>query len=386
MRGRYLFVTIESMARTFGTALAGRDNSLNAVRLILAAAVILAHSWTIGGYGETIFHWIGANSVNGFFALSGFLIAGSRLRHDFRHYITRRAQRIFPGFWVCLVVIALVFAPLGALLGGVSWNPGEALAYIRNNASLVIFDREVGQTLAASPEGANWNRSLWSLMHEFIAYIVCGVLLGVLWVRRNLALAAGIVVAVLPLAYVAVPDFDGPPHMINDSLRLLAFYFAGVLAYALRDRIRTSHAVAGVAAVTVLIAGFTSETALYTLTPIPLTYLLLHIGATWRTRIAAKEDASFGLYIYGYPVQQILGILGLGALVPVWAFAIVSMALTFPLAIASWRYVEKPAMGLRLTPAHIPEVATAVPTPAPKDVIAQHEWDHHVPTALLGGR
>lgn len=374
------------MARTIGTALAGRDNSLNAVRLVLAAAVILAHSWTIGGYGETIFHWIGANSVNGFFALSGFLIAGSRLRHDFRHYITRRAQRIFPGFWVCLVVIALVFAPLGALLSGVSWSPGDALAYIRNNASLVIFNREVGQTLTASPEGANWNRSLWSLMHEFIAYVVCGVLLGVLWVRRNLALAAGIVVAVLPLAYVAVPDLDGPAHMVNDSLRLLSFYFAGVLAYALRDRIHTSHTLAGAAAIIVLAAGFTSETLLYALTPIPLTYLLLHIGSTWRTQIAAKEDASFGIYIYGYPVQQVLAMLGLGALVPVWAFALVSMALTFPLAIASWRFVEKPAMGLRLVPTRVPEVSTAVPTPAPDGALSQREWDHHAPTALLGGR
>lgn len=374
------------MARTIGTALAGRDNSLNAVRLVLAAAVILAHSWTIGGYGETVFHWIGANSVNGFFALSGFLIAGSRLRHDFRHYITRRAQRIFPGFWVCLVLIALVFAPIGALLSGVSWDPGDSFAYVRNNASLIIFNREIGQTLAASPEGANWNRSLWSLMHEFIAYIVCGVLLGILWVRRNLALAAGAVVAVLPLAYVAVPDLDGPAHMINDSLRLLSFYFAGVLAYALRDRIRTSHTVAGLAAVTVLAAGFTSETLLYAATPIPLTYLLLHIGSTWRTQIAAKEDASFGLYIYGYPVQQLLAMLGLGALVPVWGFALVSMALTFPLALASWRYVEKPAMGLRLAPTRASETRTAAPTPTHGAATAQREWDHHASTTLTVGR
>ena len=374
------------MARTIGSALVGRDNSLKAVRLALAAAVILAHSWTIGGYGDTIFHWIGANSVNGFFALSGFLIAGSRLRHDFRHYITRRAQRIFPGFWVCLVVIALFFAPIGALLSGVGWDPGDSLAYIRNNASLVIVNREIGQTLAASPEGANWNRSLWSLMHEFIAYIVCGVLLGVLWVRRNLALAAGIVVAVLPLAYVAVPDLDGPAHMINDSLRLLSFYFAGVLAYALRDRIRTSHTVAGIAAVAVLAAGFTSETLLYAATPIPLTYLLLHIGSTWRTQIAAEEDASFGLYIYGYPVQQLLAMLGLGTLVPVWGFALASMALAFPLALASWRYVEKPAMGLRLARGRVPWADTAVPAPARDEALTQREWDHHASATLTIGR
>ena len=372
------------MPRTLGTALAGRDNSLGAVRLVLAALVILAHSWTIGGYGDSMFRWIGANSVNAFFALSGFLIAGSRLRNDFGPYLLRRAQRIFPGFWVCLVLIAFAFAPIGGMISGTGWDPGEAFGYVRDNASLVINSRNVGDTLAGSPEGANWNRSLWSLMHEFIAYLLCGALLGIAWVRRNLALAAAVAVVALPVAAVTVPDFDGPAHMINDGLRLLSFYSAGVLAYALRDRLRPSHVLAGAAAVFVLAAGFSSETVLYTLTPVPLTYLLLHIGATWRTRIAAEEDVSFGLYIYGYPVQQVLGMAGLGTLLPVWGFALVSLALTFPLARFSWRFIEKPAMQLRLTRPRPPQ-DTATPTPTP-GVGPERGWHEHTPAPMLISR
>lgn len=373
------------MARTIGTALAGRDNSLNAVRLGLAAAVILAHSWTIGGYGDSALRWIGANSVNGFFALSGFLIAGSRLRHEFWPYLTRRAQRIFPGFWVCLIVIGFVFAPLGALISGHGWHPFESLSYIRDNASLVIVTRDIGDSLAASPEGSNWNRSFWSLMHEFIAYLVCGALLGIAWVRRHLALAAAIVVILLPIAAVSVGDLDGPAHMINDGLRLLSFYFAGVLAYALRERIHTSHLVAIACAVGVITAGFTSQTLLYALTPLPLTYLLLHIGGTWRTSIAAQEDVSFGLYIYGYPVQQILAMLGLGTIAPVSVFALVSLACTYPLAVASWRLVEKPAM--RATLLTTPEVVDPALDPTTERALrAEHEWDQRAATALLGAR
>jgi peptidoglycan/LPS O-acetylase OafA/YrhL len=374
------------MARTLSTALAGRDNSLNAVRFALAAAVILAHSWTIGGYGSSVFSWIGANSVNGFFALSGFLIAGSRLRNDLRQYLVRRAQRIFPGFWVCLVMIGFAFAPLGSFLSGHAWHPGESLGYVRDNATLVIFSRDIGDSLAASPEGKNWNRSLWSLMHEFIAYLLCGFALGIGWVRRNLALAAGMVVLALPVTAVLLPDFDGPAHMINDGVRLGAFFAAGVLAHALQDRIRTSHALAALAAVAVLATGFTSETALYTLTPVPLTYLLLHIGATWRTTFARNEDVSFGLYIYGYPVQQVLGMLGLGVIAPVWVFALVSLAATYPLALASWRFVEKPAMALHLTRAPVPGNTSAVPTPAPRGALTRREWEQQAPSALLVGR
>ena len=335
------------MSTPIGSALSSRDNALNAVRLILAAAVILAHSWTLGGYGSSALKWIGDNSVNGFFALSGFLIAGSRLRNGFGYYLWRRAQRIFPGFWACLVIIAFVFAPLGAAISGQGWNPLDSLAYVVDNASLVIHTRDIGETLAASPEGENWNRSFWSLMHEFIAYLLCGAALGVAWVRRHLALSAGVVVVTLPIIGWTIGDLDGPAHMINDGLRLLPFFAAGVLAYALKDRIPTSHALAAGSAALVVAAGFTSEMVLNTFTAIPLTYLLLHIGSTWRTSIAASEDVSFGLYIYGYPVQQVLGMVGLG-IAPVWVFAFVSLALTYPLALASWRFVEKPAMRLRL--------------------------------------
>ena len=362
------------MSTPIGSALSSRDNSLNAVRLILAAAVILAHSWTLGGYGSSAIEWIGANSVNGFFALSGFLIAGSRLRNGFGHYLWRRAQRIFPGFWVCLVVIGFVFAPIGGLIGGQGWNPLDSVGYVVDNASLVIHTRDIGDTLAASPEGSNWNRSLWSLMHEFIAYLLCGAALGFAWVRRNLALSAGLVVAIVPVIAWNIGEFHGEAHMINDALRLLPFFAAGVLAHALRDRIHTSHVLAGASAALVLAAGLTSEMVLNTFTAIPLTYLLLHVGSTWRTSIAAKEDVSFGLYIYGYPVQQVLGMVGLG-FAPVWVFAIISLALTFPLALASWRLVEKPAMRLRLptrTAGDRPTAPTVPedPAPAPEPVEA----------------
>lgn len=332
------------MSSPVATLLTSRDNSLNAVRLGLAAAVILAHSWPLGGYGASTMENLGAVGVNGFFALSGFLIAGSRLRNGFGTYITRRARRIFPGFWTCLLVIGFVFAPLGGLIGGQGWNPAQSLAYVLDNATLWMTNPTIGATLAGAPNPGMWNGSLWTLMYEFGAYLLCGAALGVVWVRRHLIASAAIATSAFPVLSWWVGDLSGAAHMLTSALRLFSFFAVGVLAFALRDRLRTTTPLAIAAVGIVAVLAATSETALNLLSPIPLTYALLHIGATWRTSIAATEDHSYGLYVYGWPVQQLLGMLGLGALVPVPVFAAVSFACTLPLAIASWRLVERPAM------------------------------------------
>lgn len=333
---------------SLGTALSGRDNSLSAVRLGLAAAVILAHAWPLGGYGASAWERLGTIGVAGFFALSGFLIAGSRMRSDFRPYLARRARRIFPGFWGVLLMTGFVFAPIGAVIGGGGWDPAQSLSYVVDNATLVMTHPTIGATLSGAPNPGMWNGSLWTLMYEFAAYLLCGAALGIGWVRRHLAVSAAAVVIVLPVIAVAVGELSGPAHMLTSALRLFPFFAAGVLAHALRDRLRTTTPVAALAVAAVISLAVASEQLLNALGPIPVAYALLHIGATWKTSIAAKEDHSYGLYVYGWPVQQLLGMAGLGALVPAPVFAVVSFACVLPLAIASWRLVERPAMRLPL--------------------------------------
>lgn len=333
---------------SLGTALSSRDNSLNALRLILASAVIASHV-PLGGYDHAAWERIGPLAVNGFFALSGFLIAGSRLRHDFGRYFERRARRIFPGFWVCLLVVAFVFAPIGGLLSGHGWSPVDSLGYVFGNAALEVTQIGIGNTLDAAPSPHKWNGSLWSLVYEVLAYLVFGALLGIAWVRRNLVTFAVIATLALPALAWWAGDLTGLAHKIENVLRLFSFFAAGILAYTLKERLPASHLWGAVAAVALAIPLFAaSEFVMHVTTSIPLTYLLLYIGSTWRTTIAASEDVSFGMYIYGWPVQQLLAMLGVGALVPWPVFALLSVALTAPLAMASWRLVEKPAMRVAL--------------------------------------
>lgn len=76
-----------------------RRNALNALRLVLAAEVMLFHSWPITGHmpPKSILQLFFSVGVDGFFAISGFLITRSWLSDPrLRDYLTARALRILP--------------------------------------------------------------------------------------------------------------------------------------------------------------------------------------------------------------------------------------------------------------------------------------------------
>lgn len=93
-----------------------RDN-LDPLRGLAASAVVAHHFQAHAGLSAP---WIsevgGLLGVQMFFVLSGYLIAASAARHDWRTYLVRRAFRIYPAYWTALVGV-------GVLASGVSYWP-----------------------------------------------------------------------------------------------------------------------------------------------------------------------------------------------------------------------------------------------------------------------
>ena len=79
---------------------------------------------------------------------------------------------------------------------------------------------------------------------------------------------------------------------------------------------------------------------------LPATYGILALSAAIKTRWCSKNDISYGVYIYAFPVQILLIIFGSASLG--WILnAILTFAITIGLAWLSWLYVEKPALALK---------------------------------------
>src|SRR5919199_2802716 len=103
-------------APTVAAALARAYDNFAVIRLALALAVVVSHAFsvTVGStkleplYAATGFT-LGEHAVNGFFAVSGFLVTMSYERRGWRKYVIARAFRIAPGFIVSTLVVALGF-------------------------------------------------------------------------------------------------------------------------------------------------------------------------------------------------------------------------------------------------------------------------------------
>jgi len=364
---------------TLGQAYSSRHNSLNFLRLVLALAVVIDHAYGLGGYGSLPeFHGtsIGTLAVYGFFGISGFLIAGSAERNSPGRYLWQRFLRIFPGFWVCLLVTAFI-------IGVVGWwiRPAEACGlscYFHSHTgpyeylihNVLLPNPQINQySISGSPTHVVielvWNGSLWTLFYEFLSYLVLFALAIVGLIRHKVGtLIVAIATWALLAALTLTPSVNIKISVLHHSdlmyfLKFASVFMAAAVLYLYRERIRDS----GWIALGCTVACFASlwlpnlvhgrpVNPLYWFTPSGLLIPLLAYPILWLgfhlpfQKVAVRNDYSYGIYIYSYPVSQLLAytvVLHYGFVLYIFC----CVAVTVPLAVASWLLIEKRALSLK---------------------------------------
>lgn len=196
--------------------------ALSLFRFYLAMCVVASHF-----AGPDI--W-GDGAVEAFFCISGFLVTmiatGSYAGRP-RAYLLNRALRIYPVYWACLGLSALLIAlfPLTAI------NENHALALPASVSDFVpqlaIFGLYQGH-----PIDVRMLPPAWSLNVELYFYLVVGLFTATSPRLTALlaAIALGICIAsaskLLPLPYYGDPIGNAQP------------FFFGSLAYHLKDRVQ----------------------------------------------------------------------------------------------------------------------------------------------------
>jgi peptidoglycan/LPS O-acetylase OafA/YrhL len=248
--------------------------------------------------------------------------------------------------------------------------PQGPLEYIAHNFFLLIRQTQISGTPHGVPAPFLWDGSLWTLFYEFIAYLLLAGVAALGLLRRGVVAALAIVMWTLAFLHSFTPGVFGH-HIINPFspsiylsdvnfvflkfITLTSIFLGGSLLYFYRDRVVDSGRLA-LACTAVFAAAlwspvggqetFFSVTTADLLAPLlayPLLWLGIHLPLH---KVGAKNDYSYGVYIYAFPVQQLLATWKFQRFgyVP---FALLGIVATFPFAIASWWLVERHALRLK---------------------------------------
>jgi len=336
-----------------------RCSGLSDVRLLLAVLVVFSHSWPLllGPEAEVSLGPLqpGAMAVRAFMVLSGLLVARSARRHPPLSFLRRRLLRLYPGVLVAQLVTVLLILPLFAWAVRVPYLPSlggdrGGLRYLLANLSLLVKQSALLPFTDLFPYKGAFNGSLWTLWPEACGYALVLLFVGLLALSGRAWL---LTLAVLFTA-TAVPAVRGllslvaPPFLLVDGLTIwLGVYLVvGVLLARWAPRIPLAPLPGLLAGLVLLLLALWGglprvlfEAISLVLGPYGLLCLAQGLGGLGRL----PGDFSYGVYVYAFPCQQMLAAL-LGKHLQPWSFFGLSLLLVLPLGVASWFWVERPAL------------------------------------------
>jgi peptidoglycan/LPS O-acetylase OafA/YrhL len=339
-----------------------KKNSFSFLRIFLAAMVVFSHSHPLGGFGSENFFGssqenYGIFAVYNFFILSGFLITRSYINSpSFGYFLWNRVLRIFPGFWACLTIAVLFFAPIiyctnhGNIVEYFQIKIDNPLSYIKENFFLEIKQYGIANLLKSTPYQTAFNGSLWTLIYEFKCYLLIGFIgsLGILRTGKKVIFYLFLFLWLIYVLDIGVPGaakkiipFFSDIYM----LKLPMYFLAGSTYFLFMEKIVFKHKFFLVALGLTVISlqyNFYSLVA-----PLTLPYLLFSLAFKLPlTNFDKYGDFSYGLYIYAFPVQQMAAFFKLNT-TGFTSYFIVTLSVSTIFAILSYHLVEKPFLKLK---------------------------------------
>nr|WP_301541616.1 acyltransferase [Xanthomonas euvesicatoria] len=331
-----------------------RDNNFDAVRLLAAAAVIFGHAHPLTNTPSPVLfgNSVQAIAVKIFFVISGFLICKSWVLdpNPFR-YFTKRAVRIFPALIVITIISAFVLGPLLTSLPLIDYlTSPRTYLYLKNILLYPIYD--LPGLFANNTYPVAVNGSLWSLPVEFAMYLTIpfAITLATIVRRKASIWLAAVALCAVSLSLVRLHAPEKHPVLYGtdliSALDVAPYFLIGAsIAYTGLERFMRPVIALFLLGILTLFqpsSAVASEIALYILLPICVLATCIN-SETILKGAGYLGDFSYGLYLYGFLIQQIVNQIFHNSLSALQNAAI-SLPISLLFAIASWHLIEKPAL------------------------------------------
>jgi peptidoglycan/LPS O-acetylase OafA/YrhL len=335
----------------------GRQNNFDVLRLGAALLVLWSHSYAVTAtpkdepflsyFGFTLSG--GMVAVDAFFFISGYWISQSAESRPLFQYAKARALRILPALFVAVLFGIAIGAYFTTLPRDVYFSSPVTWDYLRN-AYVFGIRYELPGVFETLPYSAV-NGSLWTLPVEVTMYYIAAVIAGT---RMRSPTAFAVAVAVWGVTFFFAHHYFGlgwsnrgphiPPSVPLFNLLWSGFFFMAGAAFA-KFRPEPSMRVCMVAIAAIVASGpFVIGQAVYF---VALPLAIYHIAfARWTVAVPFGIDASYGAYLYAFPVQQ--GVVQLlGTEIGPTAVTLIALPITLALAFCSAVLIERPFLRLK---------------------------------------
>jgi peptidoglycan/LPS O-acetylase OafA/YrhL len=330
------------------------------LRMIGALTVVVDHSAPLTDASRlTVFptSWNlspGYIALMGFFAMSGYQISDS-WRQDpcWWRFSAKRVLRLWPPLLLVVLVTALVIGPLVSRFDLSEYFSARGTwGYIVHNAGLYTLQHRLPGVFDTNPWPWSANGAIWTLPMEFTGYLlVLGFGVAGLF-RRAPWLTIALMVTLIGLDRRFEATMGNPGHggsflevPIGSMVAFLVAFSIGMVLHTYRDTIPLSPLVAW-SLVGLQIVVHTTKVGAFTL-PFMAGYGALVLAFHWPARLEGYDSwvfGSYGLYVWAFPVQQLLIMAGADTQ---WSLTVTALPLTYLCGWLSWRYVEAPTLSLR---------------------------------------
>lgn len=332
-------------------------NNYDFLRVFAALCIIYSHSYELLNLknkevlieltnGKINFSFIGLSI---FFSISGYLIAKSAdCSPSIINYIWKRFLRIQP-LLIVLCILTIFFA--GIFYTSISakeyFSNIQTWTYFRNIFPMFGIQFSLPGVFESALRPNEINGSLWTLIVEERLYIL---MIFPLLLRNNTKNYFLIFMLFLNLFYLI--------HFSIFSEKLISYFNESSFFYALiflnasalyhlkinfSGRLRLY---IPVSFILFLFAFYFSSLGFLYFYSIPVLVNSFACVKGCLNRFGKYGDFTYGIYIFSFPVQQILIVSNIGELQPLQIF-IFTLLIVVPIATLTWNLIEKPCLKLK---------------------------------------
>lgn len=327
-----------------------KRNNLNTVRLALAAVVLVFHVLLLPNIPMltgAADHLPALLGVQGFFVVSGILVTMSYEATDsLWGYFRRRARRILPAYFCVVLTSAILLSALSTLSLADYFGSVAFWRYLAANLAFMNFAEPSLPGVFLGNYKSAVDGSLWTIKIEIAFYCMVPFIFWMMrrWGRWQVLGTLFLLSTAWRVGFEYLGQRIGVPFYEKLAIQApgqLAFFIIGALIYYL---IREGDSRPKLWMAVVGIASYVLAQGMLFLLIAPLAVGLFIYWAGFGVKgvpdLGVRGDFSYGLYLYHWPVIQVLIALGLFAFSPLLGI-VVAVVLACIAALGSWFLVEK---------------------------------------------